>query len=221
MAGVSKKSKKSSVAKKVLSFDEADGAMTRRGVGGTKGVVPPRAAPTASGRSTSSAKDGPAQRSIRQVKMAAKTTTTDGNETESTVSSLGDSGGEESDFEIEARAKISKNKKGRAAVPKVDKAVKAKAPKASSKVTGKGAAAAKKPKAEKKPRASKRNIKSVLEEEYAVPSPKKLRASTANATAYGEVESGDDADCTTPGGIRLFPDSPKTEDWRLAAAIDY
>ena len=103
----------------------------------------------------------------------------------------------------------------------MDKAVKAKAPKASSKATGKGAAAAKKPKAEKKPRASKRNIKSVLEEEYAVPSPKKLRASTANAMAYGEDESGDDADCTTPGGIRLFPDSPKTEDWRLAAAIDY
>jgi hypothetical protein len=55
-----------------------------------------------------------------------------------------------------------------------------------------------------------------------VPSPKKLRAAAkaVGALAFADDDESDDG-CGTPTGIQLFPDSPKTEDWRLAAAIDY
>jgi hypothetical protein len=218
MVGKSKKGTKSAVAKKASAVEKAAGARgskkdSKPSPANSKRAIVRSAVESAlcavAARlgSRGAAKTGRNKKSSSTISV--KKVVCDGHESDETVSSLAESSSEGSDFEDSVKTKP-KSKASKQASLKTDDAVKAVPTKTRAKGT--------KTQAKTKPRATKRGRKNLLEN-YAVPSPKKTRAAASAAASNNE----DDDDCNRSEAREptLFPDSPKTDDWRLAAAIDY
>jgi hypothetical protein len=225
MVGKSKKSGKSTVAKKASAVDKTAGARRTRKESKpsptSKRATARSAAASSLGEAAARAGGRAAAKTGNKKKgstISVKKIVCDGRETDETLSSLADSSSEESDFEDGAKAKAKpktdpKSKAGKKAPIKTDQAVKGESKKERAKPVK---AQAKKT----KPRATKQGRKPAMED-YAVPSPKKVARARAAASAAASYAEDDDGLRSEARGLALFPESPKTDDWRLAAAIDY